>query len=338
VSSVSVTVLAALPGGLSIAGDAIATASSQANTNQSAAKSIDGCIDGYPGDSSCEWVARYQEPKIGAWLELNWATPHIIDRIVLYDRPNSNDRITGATITLSDGSFFTVGPLNNDGSATEYLIAPVEITSLRMTVDSLRGNVGLSEIEVFESPDVNHAPLSDAGADQTVTEDTTITLNSSGSYDIDGDLISYSWVQISGSVMDLSDSTIASPWFVSPADLPSDEQFVFRLDVSDGEYTSSDEVVITVIAANPTNIVPVADAGPVQTVDEGSSVFLDGSFSYDPDGDSLTYNWSQVSGQTITLFNATTATPDFSAPTGLSANEILVFELTVSDGLLTVCA
>ncbi len=149
-SSVSVTVLATLSGGINIAGVATVLASSESNADQSAAKAIDGCIDGYPGDSSCEWVARYQEPKVGAWLELTWDTPHIVDRIVLYDRPNNNDQITSATITLSDGSSFSVGPLNNDGSATEYTFPAVAITSLRMTVDSLRGNVGHVHFAILE--------------------------------------------------------------------------------------------------------------------------------------------------------------------------------------------
>ena len=51
----------------------------------------------------------------------------------------------------------------------------------------------------------------------------------------------------------------------------------------------------------------------------------------DPDGDTISYSWSQVSGHPITLSNTTTATATFSpGETGT-----YVFKLTVSDGNLT---
>ena len=77
---------------------------------------------------------------------------------------------------------------------------------------------------------------------------------------------------------------------------------------------------------------PVADAGPDQTVDsEQAGVSLDGSGSSDPDGDPLTYSWTQTAGPTVALSGAGTATPSFDAPVGPATLE---FELTVDDGEL----
>lgn len=78
---------------------------------------------------------------------------------------------------------------------------------------------------------------------------------------------------------------------------------------------------------------PNAIAGANQTVASGAQVSLDGSGSNDPDGDALSYQWTQLSGPPVTLANATAATATFTAPS-VNSDSLLRFELTVSDGLL----
>lgn len=74
---------------------------------------------------------------------------------------------------------------------------------------------------------------------------------------------------------------------------------------------------------------PVANAGQNQSVDEGSIVFLNGSASSDPDGDTLTYKWTAPDG--IELSSVTTAQPVFTAP-DVSSDTDYVFSLIVNDG------
>ena len=57
------------------------SASSQ-RTGQSASKVADGFIDRYPGDETREWVT--QGEGVGAWIQMNWSSPHTIGRVVLY--------------------------------------------------------------------------------------------------------------------------------------------------------------------------------------------------------------------------------------------------------------
>lgn len=77
------------------------------------------------------------------------------------------------------------------------------------------------------------------------------------------------------------------------------------------------------------NTPPLADAGPDQTVPEGTQVALDGSGSSDPDGDEITYLWAQTGGPAVYLQDETTVSPHFEA---LQEGE-LTFSLVVSDNL-----
>ena len=76
---------------------------------------------------------------------------------------------------------------------------------------------------------------------------------------------------------------------------------------------------------------PVANAGLDQTVNEKTTVKLDGTKSHDPDGKIIgSYSWIQTSGPHVTLNGANTATPSFVAPS-LTSDTSLTFNLTVTD-------
>jgi len=79
------------------------------------------------------------------------------------------------------------------------------------------------------------------------------------------------------------------------------------------------------------NAAPIADAGPNQLGIQPQVVTLDGSGSYDPLGETLTYQWTQINGPTVTINNATAAKATFTATYGNSYG----FRLTVTntDGL-----
>lgn len=77
--------------------------------------------------------------------------------------------------------------------------------------------------------------------------------------------------------------------------------------------------------------VPTADAGPDQDVDAGDAVALDGSNSTDPDGDALTFAWTQLAGPAVAVDDDTAQQPAFTAP-DVADGTVLTFRLVVSDG------
>lgn len=81
-----------------------------------------------------------------------------------------------------------------------------------------------------------------------------------------------------------------------------------------------------------TNHAPAADAGADRTVAAGTMVQLDGTSSRDPDGDQLTYAWTQTSGPAVTVSDAAGARPTFTAP---GAGQTVTWSLVVSDGALS---
>jgi hypothetical protein len=130
---------------------AVVTASSDhPATGQQAVKAVDGVVDGWPGDYTREWASNGE--RAGAWIKLTWSTSYLVDRIVLYDRPNANDRITGGVLRFSDGTTVNVGSLDNSGAGNTVTFSPRSITSVTFTVNSVSSatlNVGLAEIAVY---------------------------------------------------------------------------------------------------------------------------------------------------------------------------------------------
>ena len=63
---------------------------------------------------------RFSGQKAAAKLRLNWDKQYIINRIWLFDRPNTHtDQITSGRLTFSDGSTIKVGELPDDASAAK---------------------------------------------------------------------------------------------------------------------------------------------------------------------------------------------------------------------------
>ena len=89
----------------------------------------------------------------------------------------------------------------------------------------------------------NTPPVADAGPDQNVPVFSLITLNGSGSHDVDGDALTFQWTLDSrpqGSTATLLNSTFAQPTFIP--DIPG--TYVITVVVSDGKTSSIPDIVV----------------------------------------------------------------------------------------------
>ncbi len=175
---------------------------------------------------------------------------------------------------------------------------------------------------------VNTPPVADAGADQTVTVNDTVQLDGSGSADADGDALGYLWTlqKPVGSATALSNPNAVSPVFVP--DVAG--AYTATLVVNDGQINSAPDAVLIDAAPLPGNTPPVADAGPDRTVDVADFVQLDGTGSFDADGDPITFLWSlsRPAGSNATLSDVTVAMPSFTA----DVEGVYAATLVVNDG------
>ncbi|ORY88393.1 hypothetical protein BCR35DRAFT_301507 [Leucosporidium creatinivorum] len=160
----------------------LATASaSSSGSGQGPEKAIDGFAGPYAGYRSDgagtytqEWASAGQ--GVGATLTLKWSSTVTLSQLVLYDRPNSNDRVTGASVTFG-GSTLTIPSLTNDGTGvTVNFASPVSGDTLVFKVTSVSSstsNVGLSEIQCFS--------VAGGGTGSTTTTTTQAPASSSSS-------------------------------------------------------------------------------------------------------------------------------------------------------------
>ena len=219
-------------------------------------------------------------------------------------------KASGPTVTLTGAN--TVQPSFVAGTVGTYVF---NLTVNDGTVSSTPSSVTITIVSQ------NTSPVANAGQDIHAFVGDDVVLEAANSYDPDNDGITFTWTQVSGASMVIHNNTSMQAFFTPT----TSGVFEFKVAVSDGQASSTDNVIVTVDNANQ---VPIANAGSNIVATVGQTITLNGSASYDPDGTSVSYIWSQTSGTQVSLSSSNTARPSFVADQA----GVYVFSLKVYDG------
>ena len=213
-----------------------------------------------------------------------------------------------------------------DAAGNAYVTGLTHSSHFPGTADSLIQSTS-EPIDAYVAK-ISFTPTANAGPDQSVLEGTLVTLDGTVS---SGGSLTYSWTKVVGPFVALTGTNTAHPTFTAPNVPAAGDTVTFELVVCESTSSACSEPDSVNVKITDVNHPPVAQAGPDRTVQEGSPVNLDGTASYDPDMDTLTYQWSQILGPAVTLMNPTSVTASFTAPSVAAGGATLEFDLTVKD-------
>ncbi|PIE90529.1 MAG: hypothetical protein CR997_05415 [Acidobacteria bacterium] len=234
-----------------------------------------------------------------------------LDATASYDR--EGDTLTFKWVQVAGPVVALATPLE---AITTFEGRAGEAYTFMVTVTDLYGETGSDLVQVVMQQAEVPAPVIEffTATPDTIDEGELVNLNWSTVYADHVVIEGLGQVNTSGSIV-----------------LDPRETTVYTLTATNEKGTVSETVTVTVIpevVPDPNNR-PVANAGPDQFRITPGVVQLDGTASYDPDGDTLTYKWVVVSATTaVDMSGADTATPTFNA----AASSTYIFRLIVHDG------
>lgn len=244
-------------------------------------------------------------------------------------------RFTGSNPTILDAKVWKAGTIEPDWqiegvSNTVPALQASGAAGLRASSSSDANvlSVFFDEFLVTDGNYVNQPPVVVIGDDQEISLPNIAVLEAEVTDDdFPGNPIAISWTQIQGPPggADLSSATVANP----EVTFYQTGTYVFRINLDDGQYTTTETIQITVSA----NTSPTLEAGANQSINLPGAVAVLNATITDNAPDSYTRSWtveSAPAGATYAFSSATAEDPVFSFTNRTPGTYIL--RLTVDDG------
>jgi len=274
-------------------------------------------------------LVAYKGTVTGAAVPTAWAvwngtgvneTSTILGSTVVMDGRNSFDAedapdgdVTGANLTYDwnltakpSGSSLTDADLDPDDADADPMFTPDALGNYTFTLSAQDSDLQWSLDQAYLELEVlppNVPPVADAGEDQTVLIGSPVELNGTASFDTDGTITEWLWNVSAGNPvtihMDGANTSVAN--FTAP---DATGVYSFTLVVKDDNETWSLEDEVNVTVELPPNVVPFAIVRATPAIELGDVIDLNGSASYDPDGDIVEWQWNCTSNASLVIIGA----------------------------------
>lgn len=214
------------------------------------------CVRGsYTALSTGSWLTLDLDSSSDTWAYARYNAQDTVVAALNAGATSRTVRIPVARLGVDDGDTL-IDTLTGDSVAVSSGLATVSLAGRSGVILVPQGRAAASA----SCRSDNQAPVADAGEDPLIVSTSdSIVLDGSGSYDPDGDALSYVWTNETGGVVGSSAVVTLPP--------RSAGSYVFFLSVSDGELSAEDSVVVEVEGSGTggcnglTSPVPLAQRG-----------------------------------------------------------------------------